>query len=147
MIKTRTYTIKKSEGYKIPSIGLIRSWKVITNQNDTDTQTHLIPTLLINDIRIDLPKKNQYVISIPEIRDYIKTTDDYDMYIQDCLQNIEILLFSHQINAIQYYPTLSNKDFFESIFTKDISVKLVFKTKDTPEEILIEEEYYDRKTL
>lgn len=134
-INSRRYKIKKSQEYTIPSKGLIRSWKVI--------DCNFIPLLYINNKLVRYSRYDKFVISIPELRNYIRSIECPEEENERNLDLLEHLFFSNQLQSIEYYSTLGSKDFFDSIFTRDLKIQLLFK--NGPEEVEIEEEYYDRK--
>ncbi len=130
IINTRKYKIKKDQDYVVPSKGLILSWKILNCK--------FVPILYINDKIIKYPRKDKNIISLKELRDYIRETYDSPF-----LESLENVFYINQLYGIEFYKTLSNKDLFNSIFTRDIKIQLHFG-KNGPEEVEVEEEYWDR---
>lgn len=138
-LNTRRYKVKKSQGYGVPSKGLIRSWRMV------DPDCKFIPVLYINNRKIRAPRSDRNLISIPELRNYIRDMDcpveDYEFE----LDSFEQLFYHYQLFGIEFYKTLSNKDMFDSLFTRDIKQLQISFGENGPEEVEIEEEFWDRK--
>lgn len=136
-LNTRVLTLKRSQNYTVNSKGLIVQWKV----NDGCKS---VPFLCINDVMVKAPRKDPYTISIPETRKYIRDIDIPQTPNETLLDNFENLFFTHQLSATEYYSELSNSELFDSIFTRDLRVRLHFGN-NAPDEIRVEETYWDRK--
>lgn len=136
-LNKRIYKLKKNNNYKIPSKGLIQSWKVLN--------CGFIPILVVNDYKIKHSRKQKELISIPELRKYIREIEFPQTQIEKELDNIENNFCMYQLYATEYYKTLPNEDLFNSLFTRDINVNLYFGP-NAPDEIEIEEEYWDRNS-
>ncbi len=137
-LNTRTFTIKKNQDYKFPSKGLIHSWEIKCN----------VPNLklLINNYIVNIKLQNPLFFPVSEIRNYIRNIDCPETIDENNLCNIEGLLFKSQIDAIEFYPTLTTQNLYNSIFNRDLTIQLkCLDNSDTPDEILIEETYWDRK--
>jgi hypothetical protein len=138
-INTRRYKVKKTEGYNVPSRGLIRSWKMI------DDKCKFIPILYINGIPIRTPRSDKNLLSISEIRNYIRNLEYIESKYEHDLDLLEQLFFNNQLYGIEYYKTLTNKDLSESLFTRDLKKLQISFGSNGPEEVEIEEEFWDRK--
>jgi hypothetical protein len=138
-IKTRKYKVKKNQGYTVPSKGLIRSWKMV------DENCNISPVLYINNRIIDISRKDKNTVCIAEIRKFINDIDCPEEEYEQNLVSFGDLFYNYQLFSLPYYPKLSNNDYSSSLFTKDIkSIQLSFG-EDGPNEVEIEEEYWDRK--
>lgn len=136
-LKTRRFFVKKNERYGVPSKGLIKSWTVV------DKTLQFIPILVMDDYRIrGVPRKDKYTISIDEIRSYIRNPDrDADNY---NLDNFESVAYINQLYALEFYKTLTDRELFGSIFTRDYKTVQISFGENGPDEVEIEEEYWDR---
>lgn len=136
-LKTRRFSVKKEEGYGVPSKGLIKSWTVV------DKTLKFIPILIIDDYRIrGVPRKDKLTISIEEIRSYIRNPDrDPDEY---SLDNFESIAYINQLYALEFYKTLTDAELFGSIFTRDYKTVQISFGLNGPDEVEIEEEFWDR---
>jgi len=136
-LKTRRFIVKKNEGYGVPSKGLIKSWTVV--QKDLK----FIPFLVIDDYLIrGVPRKDRLKIDIEEIRTFIRSPDrDPDEY---NLDNFESIAYINQLYALEFYKTLTNEQLFSSLFTRDYKKVQISFGKNGPDEVEIEEEYWDR---
>lgn len=140
-INTRRFTVKKNENYSVPSKGLIRSWRMV------DKNSKFIPILYINNRAVVTPRSDIRVVSIPEIRNYIRNMECTGEERQVELDAFEQLFYSYQLYGIEYYPSLSNKELFDSLFTRDIKRLQLSFGKNGPDEVEIEEEFWDRKVV
>lgn len=131
-LETRTFTITKETGYKIPSKGLIRSWTI--------TDCELSPKLLINGIEYTFPRTNPLKICIEEIRSYLQDTNNI---LEPNMERLENQFYMQQLLSTEYYLGVSNKDLFKSLYTKDYEIKLDFG-EEGPEKVGITEEYWNR---
>lgn len=138
-INTRRYKVKKSQDYTVPSKGLIRSWKMI------DNDCKFIPILYINGRPIRTPRSDKNLLSIAEMRNYIRNLEYIESKHEHELDLFEQLFFNNQLYGIEYYKTLSNKDLSESLFTRDFKKLQISFGINGPEEVEIEEEFWDRK--
>lgn len=137
ILEKRNYKIKKENGFKIPSIGMIRSWTV---KNSCDIE------FSIDGLVYNLPykkkteeqtlicmKKNREIIQNPEI--ILEETNLY--YLED-------VCYHQQIMSLEYYRELEKTDLFTSLFTQGINI-CIKPLDDSIEELNIEEEYWKRK--
>jgi tRNA-binding EMAP/Myf-like protein len=138
-INTRVYKVKKSEGYIIPSKGMICSWKVL------DKKCKIVPCFCINDRIIISPRKNKKIIDIAELRNYIRNIDVPEEPHEIELDSFENLFYNYQLYGIQFYQTLTNKQLFDSLFTRDIKQIQISFGPNGPDEVEIEETYWDRR--
>lgn len=136
-LKTRRFKVKKDEGYGVPSKGLINSWTVV------DKELKFVPILIIDDYKIrGIPRKDRFTISIEEIRSYIRNPDrDLDEY---NLDNFESIAYINQLYALEFYKSLTNKQLFGSLFTRDYKTVQISFGINGPDEVEIEEEFWDR---
>lgn len=136
-LEVRKYNIKKNDGYTVPSKGLIKSWRI------TDKTLKFIPLLIIDDHRIrGVPREDKFFIDIKEIREYIRDPnrepDEYN------LDNFESIMYINQLYALEFYESLSSKDLFSSLFTRDYKKIQLYFGVNGPDEVEIEEEFWDR---
>lgn len=137
-LKKRTYTLYKKDNFTITSKGMITSWKIISDVS-------FVPILYINEIKITTPRKEKNVLSIAEIRGYIRDMDVLTEQNHNKLDKVENMCYLSQLYGIEHYKTLTNEELFNSIFTRDLSIRISFGNNDSvPEEVEIEEEYWDR---
>ena len=136
-LKTRRFNVKKEEGYGVPSKGLIKSWGVV------DKTLKFIPILIIDGYKIrGVPRKDKFTLSIEEIRSFIRNPDrDIDDY---NLDNFESVAYINQLYAIEFYESLSNLQLFGSLFTRDYKTVQISFGDNGPDEVEIEEEFWDR---
>lgn len=154
-LSTRCYTLNKEKQFKIPSIGLIQSFKIQNYNKLKEQYSILLPVLFLGNFKITPQElytpENEDVISIKELREHIRNIDFPNDVYENNLLNMEHFLYSQQLKSTEYYYTVQNKDLFESIFTSDMNVyiELHYKTNETSEtvdfdEISIEETYWDK---
>lgn len=136
-LKTRRFNVKKEEGYGVPSKGLIKSWTVV------DKELKFVPILIIDDYRVrGVPRKERLTISIGEIRSYIRQPDrEPDEY---NLDNFESIAYINQLYALEFYKTLTDEQLFSSLFTRDYKTVQISFGLNGPDEVEIEEEFWDR---
>jgi hypothetical protein len=136
-LKTRRFVVKKNEGYGVPSKGLIKSWNVV--QKDLK----FIPFLVVDEYLIrGVPRKDRLKIDIEEIRRFIRSPDrDPDEY---NLDNFESIAYINQLYALEFYKTLTDEQLFSSLFTRDYKKVQVSFGENGPDEVEIEEEYWDK---
>ena len=138
-INTRRYKVKKSNGYTVPSKGMILSWRIV------DENCKMIPILQINGKTIRAPRSDKHFISISEIRNYIRNIEVPEEPHEIELDSFENLFYNYQLYGIEYYPTLTNKQLFDSLFTRDIKMIQLSFGVNGPDEVEVEEEFWDRK--
>ena len=134
ILKSRTH-IKSKHDFTIPTKGLIKSWKV---------ESKSIPELYFGTMKIDIPRKDLHIFDFSEIREYIRNIDIPQTQEEIQLLSLEASFFAYQISAFQFYKSLSDYEFNNSLFTRDIST-IIIKIKDE-EEVNVIEEYYDRSS-
>lgn len=150
-LSTRNYTVSKNNNFKIPSIGLIQSFKV-TNFNELNEKYKklklkiiignfsIVPSILFN-------VENEDVLNIKEIRNYIRNIDFPESDYENQLINFEHFLFSQQLKCTEHYYTIKNKDLQNSIFTSGINVYIEIiseNNEEITEELYIEETFWDK---
>jgi hypothetical protein len=156
-LSTRCYTLNKEKQFKIPSIGLIQSFKIQNYDKLKEKYSILTPVLFLGNFKITPQElytpENEDVISIKELREHIRNIDFPNDVYENNLLNMEHFLYSQQLKSIEYYYTIQNKDLFESIFTSGMNVyiELQYSEKDNEmkeqlsiDEITIEETYWDK---
>jgi hypothetical protein len=85
---------------------------------------------------------DKHTIDIGEIRSYIRLpTREEDEY---NLDNFESIAYINQLYALEFYKTLTDKELFESIFTRDYKTVCISFGLNGPDEVEIEEEFWDR---
>ena len=160
-LSTRCYTLNKEKQFKIPSIGLIQSFKIQNYDKLKEKYSILTPVLFLGNFKITPQElytpENEDTISIKELRQYIRNIDFPNNVYENNLLNIEHFLYSQQLKCIEYYYTIQNKDLFDSIFTSGMNVYIELQydeNNDTKsneikeqlsiDEITIEETYWDK---
>jgi hypothetical protein len=156
-LSTRCYTLNKEKQFKIPSIGLIQSFKIQNYDKLKEKYSILTPVLFLGNFKITPQElytpENEDVISIKELREHIRNIDFPNDVYENNLLNMEHFLYSQQLKSIEYYYTIQNKDLFDSIFTSGMNVyiELQYGEKDNEmkeqlsiDEITIEETYWDK---
>lgn len=152
-LSTRSYTLNQDKQFKIPSIGLIRSFK-ITNYDILKEQYSILkPVLLLGNFKI-IPEElytpeNKDTISISELREHIRNIDLPNDVYENNLISMEHYLYSQQLKSIEYYYTIQNKDLFDSIFTSGMNVYIELHYNENGEEkildeVSIEETFWDK---
>ncbi len=144
---TRQFPANSDKNFIIPSKGMICGWKIIPE--DDEQKNNIIskpPNLVLNNFEIKIPRRDPLVICLKEMRDYIRDeiyfTDNED---KNELTSLEALFSGMQIQATEFYSTMSTDEMYDCIFTRDFkSVSLEFGDYD-PGNITIEETYWDRK--
>ena len=130
-LKSREFKIYKKDNYKIPSIGLIKSWK----WKEKCSITPIFDGYKLN-------KKFNKSIDMKDIRKYIR--DIIPMSPEENeLTQLEGYFYEQQLNAVEWYPNVSNQDFFNSIFNQHVNVYLVIN--EDIDCLTVEEEFFDRK--
>lgn len=132
-LRTRTYKLYKDDNYLVPSKGLLKSWRF---KNSTSI------VLFVDEEKVPFEFSDGYV-SITKLRNYIRAIDAPYSSTEVYLDKLEDKFYYHQIFARKYYPTLTNQDLFDAVFTEDI--KISFSFPDNPARIEVEEEFWDRK--
>jgi len=133
MLKTRTFKIYKKESYKIPSVGLLKSW--------TFKNTSLIPRIVLNGHKIKFDFKDK--IDMAVLRNYIR-----NFYPEEPEDNelitLESKLYKEQLICLEFYKQIPLNKLYDCIFNRDISIEFDFGENQIPEELDIEEEYIER---
>jgi|LakMenE18May11ns_1017448.scaffolds.fasta_scaffold9627160_1 hypothetical protein len=182
-LSTRKYTLSKNNNYKIPSVGLIQSFKIL-NYNDlcdkylknkdlSINNFQLKPSLIIGNFTIvpsdlnsnldsnldsNLNSSINDIISIKDIRNYIRNIDYPETDYHNQLLNFENYLFSQQLKSTEYYYTINNKDLQNSIFNSGVNVYIEMLLNNSKisnnydnsnynridDDLLIEETYWDK---
>ncbi len=132
ILKSRIHIINQEDSV-IPTKGLIKSWKV---------ESKSIPELYFGKTHVNIPRKDLHLFDFSEIRDYIRNIDIPQTEEETHLLSLEASFFGYQISAFQFYKSLTDKEFDNSLFTRDIST-ISIKTEDEGD-VNIVEEYYDR---
>jgi hypothetical protein len=157
-LATRTFFLQKCQGYLVPSKGLIKSWKIITGWNKEKKNVMIyeepteekkieikefpIPKITLDNFILDIPHSDPYLIDWTTIRQFCR--DLIPMSIEETRwDSFEQLLFGYQLYAVAHYQGVDS--FFDYIFTKDIN-KIIFDFGDGPDEIEVEEVYWDRSS-
>lgn len=135
----RRFILRREKNYTIPSLGLILGWKVLTPLSNH-------PVLLFNGHEIRFPSSDPYYFSIKELREYCRSIVIPETEEETQMDILEMSLYNHQLDAIQYYPSLSMEELSNSIFTKEIKPITFHLPEDAPDEIEVSEQYYNRGT-
>jgi hypothetical protein len=176
-LSTRKYTLSTNNNFKIPSIGLIQSLKLLNYSDLIEKYNHSKIQLLlqvgnfpinINDIlnissssieyetndttrEVDTPNDT---IDIKKIREYIRNIDYPETDYENKLLNFEQYLFSQQLKCTEHYYTISNKDLQNSLFTSGVNVYVIVRYIDIENNQIVEinddlviEETYFEKIL
>jgi len=155
-LSTRSYTLNQEKQFKIPSIGLIQSFKIQNYDKLKEQYSILTPVLFLGKFKITPQElytpENEDVISIKELREHIRNIDFPNDTYENNLINMEHYLYSQQLKSIEYYYTVKNKDLFDSIFTSGMNVYIELHYNETNDEqnekifdeITIEETFWDK---
>ena len=138
-LKTRKFNLKRGEdgSYIIPSKGMIAEWKITSDVKNVK--------LYFGTKLIDVPRSNNKVINFKEIREYIRNIMMPQTERETDLLSLERLFFSWQLTSFEFYKSLTDSDFENSIFTRDIpQIRLLVQWNGNKGELLVEETYYDR---
>jgi hypothetical protein len=151
-LSTRTYTLTKDKHFKIPSIGLIQSFKILnfnsilekySNENLNEKYIlKIVPCITIGNFKI-IPK-NLFLnndtsnISIKDLRNYIRNIDFPETEFENQLINFEHYLFSQQLKSTEYYYTIKNNDLYDSIFTSGLNIYIELHIDSNCDDINIE---------
>ena len=123
----------------IPSKGLIKSWRVV------DTTLKFIPILIVDGYKVrGVSRKNRFLISMDEIRSYIRNPEREESEFN--LDNFESVAYINQLYATEFYKSLTDDDLFKSLFTRDYAKIQISFGENGPDEVEIEEEYWDRNS-
>lgn len=145
MLKTRTYTLSEKNKYAIPSLGLIFGWKVSCPVDLYISMSE--ESFCKKEILVNVPRKDEYHISVKEIRDYIRNIDSmedsYDCEDFQSLPNLERDFFFAQLVGTETYKKASQKEMNESVFTKEMVIKLVPRDSNC-NGVDVEETYWER---
>lgn len=150
-LSTRKYTLTNEKNFKIPSIGLIQSFK-ITNFKELSEKynSEIVPVLTIGNFEISpqslYTHEDKSIISIKDLRNYIRNIDLPETDIDNKLINFEHYLFSQQLKCTEHYYTIKNSDLNDCIFTSGLNLYIELKNenKTIEEEIYIEETYWEK---
>jgi hypothetical protein len=163
-LSTRKYSVSYNNNYKIPSIGLIQSFKLINYQELKEKYNKdIVLSITIGNFTIvpyNLFTKDKDVIDIKNLRNYIREIDFPDDDYHNKLINFENFLFSQQLKCTEHYYTIKNSDLQNSIFTSGINVYIELKCvnessgrindessgriNDKDTELQIEETFWDK---
>lgn len=150
-LSTRNYSLSPNSNFKIPSIGLIQSFKVL-NYNEIkekykDHKLYLNITIgNFNIVPYSLFNTQDDTICIKSLRNYIRDIDFPETDFDNKLINFEHYLFSQQLKCTEHYYTINNKDLQNSIFTSGVNVYIDIKintseNKDDGSSNLVTDEY------
>lgn len=128
-LSTRNYSLNFNNLYKIPSIGLIKSFKIINynklNEQYSTQDYQYVPVITIGNFTVYpfLLYKPESIdtINVKDIRNSIR-----DIFSESDYQNkaitLEASLFTQQLKSLEYYYTLKKQDISDSLFTSGINV-------------------------
>lgn len=159
-LSTRNYTLSLNNNYKIPSIGLIQSFKVVNYHEIKDKYKDKQLLLFITVGNFGIVPYTMYptsedTICINTLRNYIRNIDFPETDLDNKLINFEHYLFSQQLKCTEHYYTINNNDLQNAIFTSGINlyidIKYVNKDENEREQLItiedeltIEETYWDK---
>ena len=159
-LSTRKYNLTKDKQFKIPSIGLIQSFKILNLNSILEKYKNLqlIPVLIIGNFEITptllYNHQDTSIISIKDLRNYIRNIDFPETEIDNKLINFEHYLFSQQLKCTDHYYTIKNNDLYDCIFTSGLNVYIELRdvnnsqNKDIHEQIIddldIEETFWEK---
>jgi len=163
-LSTRNYTLSTNNNFKIPSIGLIQSFKIQNFDSLIEKYKNIKLVLTIGNFQIETSdlynSEIKDTISIKELRNYIRNIDFPETDFDNKLLNFEHFLFSQQLKCTEHYYTLNNKDLQDSIFTSGINLYIEAKLNNVEnsfekckdlesssqilDDILIEETYWEK---
>jgi len=156
-LSTRKYTLTTNNHFKIPTIGLIQSLKLLNYSDLIEKYNHSKIQLIlqvgnfpININHMSTLEFENDIIDIKKIREYIRNIDYPETDYENKLLNFEQYLFSQQLKCTEYYYTLPNKDLQESLFTSGINVYIIVnyiennQTVEINDDLLIEETYFEK---
>jgi hypothetical protein len=158
-LSTRNYTLSLNNNYKIPSVGLIQSFKVVNY--DEIIEKHKDKKLLLfitvgnfGIVPYSMYTTSENIICVKTLRNYIRNIDFPETDFDNKLINFEHYLFSQQLKCTEHYYTLNNSDLQNAIFTSGINVYIDIKyedNKDNKEQLItieddltIEETFWDK---
>ena len=118
----------------IPTKGLVRAWKIIDKVKDIK--------LYFGEREINSFNSTKGLYDFKHIRQYIRDLIP-ETPEENQLSGLEGLFFSWQLMAFEYYKSLSNEDFENSIFTIDIP-EIKITCSSNIEILRVEELFYDR---
>ena len=163
-LSTRKYTLSTNNNFKIPTIGLIQSLKILNYSDLIEKYNHSKIQLLlqignfqinINDmlnnrsnltieysgnndeIKNDDISKND-TIDVKKIREYIRNIDYPETDYENKLLNFEQYLFSQQLKCTEHYYTISNKGLQDSLFTSCVNVYVIVNYIDIENKKIVE---------
>ena len=165
-LSTRNYPVSSNNNFKIPSIGLIQSFKIL-NYNEIKekySNKDIIIVVTIGNFPIYIHKLlpcDEDVINIKDLRDYIRNLDDIVNDYDNDLIKFENFLFSQQLKCTEHYYTIKNEELKNSIFTSginvyidireyipsidnELSVEYLTDLKILDDELKIEETFWDK---
>ncbi len=149
-ISTRNYSLSSNNNYKIPSIGLIKSFKILNydeiknKYNDDDIS--IILTIGNFPIYVHkLFKDDINVINIEDLRNYIRNLDYIITDYEHDLLKLDNFIFSQQIKCTEHYYTINNKDLQNALFTSGINVYIDLRINKSCE--INESSVYDELSL
>ena len=146
-LSTRTYTLNKDKYFKIPSIGLIQSFKILNLNSILEKYSNeikIIPSITIGNFKIipsDLfPNDDTSCISIKDLRNYIRNIDFPETEYDNKLLSFEHYLFSQQLKCTEHYYTIKNSDLNDSIFTSGLNIYIELTLKSNTENKTVQSE-------
>lgn len=163
-LSTRNYSISCNNNFKIPSIGLIQSFKIL-NYNEIKEKfndKNIIIMVTIGNFPIYIDKIScKDTFNIKDLRCYIRNLDDIINDYDNDLIKFENFLFSQQLKCTEHYYTIKNEELQNSIFTSGInvyidireyvppiddnlSIEYLKNLKIVDEELKIEETFWDK---
>jgi hypothetical protein len=149
-LSTRNYTITKEKHFKIPSIGLIQSFKISNYEDFVNKYSSINPVITIGNFQIEpnslYANEDKSIISIKQLRNYIRNIDFPETEFDNKLINFEHFLFSQQLKCTEHYYTIKNNDLYDSIFTSELNIyiELYSNGEALTDDLVIEETYWDK---
>ena len=143
---TRHFTIKSDNQFKIPSIGLIQSWKFLNKENET-----LNPFLIFGNFELQIKQIDSTftdTIDIAKIRQYIRQIDFPESEDEIKLSQLEHFMCGQQIKSIQYYHSVPSSELFNCLFTSEMNVYIELRNSSNEtitDDFQIEETYWEKK--
>lgn len=144
---TRQFTLKSENRFKTPSTGLIKSWKILNNENE-----HLNAFVIFGNYELEITKiipsfATSKTISVDEIRQYIREIDYPETEDDIKLLQLEDFICSQQIKSIQYYHSVPSSELYNCLFTSELNVYIELRdnfNQVIQDDLQIEETYWEK---
>lgn len=148
----RKFKITRKDNFKIPSKGVIVSWKLLPSTSQLSELLSAIPPIIkIDNLKtflIWLSDKDPLYFSLSSWRKQSRSILCPESEDEKQIVELDRIFFAEQLDIGNYYTQLTAKEKFNSIFTLRLDFSFEFHPNIATiiDEIEVEEYYYPRQT-